>query len=201
MKRLNHVGNGNGAVFKNVTIERAGDIDPDGSIRFVASNESEDRYGDIVRADGWDLKQYRSNPVVLFGHMHDSVVGAASRVWVDGKQLMADIKLAAQGTSALVDSVRALVQQKILKAVSVGFLPSEYKEIRQNGNFVGYEFTKQELLEISIVAVPANSEALAIARSLNLADEVRQRLFREPELGRVAAARARSTLEKLRVRG
>jgi HK97 family phage prohead protease len=192
-------------IFKEANLEtRAADIDPDETMRFIASTEATDRYGDVVRADGWDLASFRKNPVILFGHSHSAPVGVATRVWVEAKKLMADIKLAAQGTSELVDSVRALVRQRILRAVSVGFLPSEYKEVRSDGNFVGYEFTKQELLEISLVAVPANQEALAVARSLNIPAELHGTLFRPdaPSSGRknLSADRARLQLEMLQVR-
>ena len=37
-------------------------------MRFVASDESVDRYGDIIRASGWQLDNFRKNPVLLFAH-------------------------------------------------------------------------------------------------------------------------------------
>jgi len=64
-----------------------------GKMRVVASDESTDRYGDIIRVSGWDLKNYRANPIVLFGHDAKSPVGTAD-VYVQGTQLMADITLA-----------------------------------------------------------------------------------------------------------
>jgi hypothetical protein len=48
-----------------------------------------------------------------------------------------------------------------MKAVSIGFQPIESEPLAGGGR----KFTKWELLEISLVAVPANSEALVIARS------------------------------------
>src|SRR6185437_2590328 len=57
-----------------------------------------------------------------------------------------------------------LYQGKFLRAVSVGFMPLEMpKRITDTeGNATGgYEFTNQELLELSAVPVPANPEAVA----------------------------------------
>ena len=71
--------------------------------------------------------------------------------------------MAAPGTSELVDSVRSLIDQKILRAVSVGFQPIE-AEPRKNG---GWEYTKAALHEVSVVAVPANPNAVALAKSFN----------------------------------
>ena len=83
-----------------------------------------------MRAEGWDLKAYNSNPIILFSHNGSLPVGT-SKVWLEGKQLMTDINLAESGTAPVVDYVRGLVRQKILRAVSVGFLPTaEPKYIR-----------------------------------------------------------------------
>jgi hypothetical protein len=40
----------------------------DGPITFVASDETEDRLGDVLRSEGWDLDGYRRNPVFLWAH-------------------------------------------------------------------------------------------------------------------------------------
>jgi hypothetical protein len=50
-----------GALIKAVNSEAR-------TMRFVASDESVDRYGDIIRASGWQLENFRKNPVLLFAH-------------------------------------------------------------------------------------------------------------------------------------
>jgi HK97 family phage prohead protease len=151
------------------------------TIEVVASDETVDRYGDIIRAEGWQLQDFKRNPVVLFAHDSTQPVGTAPRVWREGKQLRALIKLAAQGTSELIDLVRSLIAQKVLRAVSVGFRPTvEPNRIRDAEDRVtGFEFIGQELLELSIVAVGANPEALAIAKTMNLnfSDATIRRVF------------------------
>jgi hypothetical protein len=38
------------------------------SLDFIASDETQDRYGDVIRADGWDLSAFKRNPVFLWAH-------------------------------------------------------------------------------------------------------------------------------------
>ena len=178
---------------------RAAEVTGEGKLSVVASDETPDRYGDIIRVEGWNLDAYRKNPIVLFGHSARDPVGTAE-VRVSGKKLIADITLGAAGTTPMVDAVRALVAQKILKAVSVGFQPTkepnEIKDPETNKWTGGYEWVGQELLENSIVSIPANPNALTLARSFS--PEIRRALFR-PAPGSLAVARARISILRLGV--
>jgi len=135
---------------------KAGHQSEDDPLDFVLSDESVDRMNDVIRADGWKLKQFKQNPIALFGHSHDQIIGVWENVRVEGKKLMGRLKLAAPGTSDLIDTVRSLIDQRILKAVSVGFQAEEANP-RKGG---GFDFTKSILHEVSVVAVPANANAL-----------------------------------------
>jgi HK97 family phage prohead protease len=148
------------------------------TIRFIASTESEDGDGDVVRAEGWDLRRYKRNPIVLYGHNHMLPIGVSQKISVENKSLVADIKLADEGTSEFIDTVRKLIDQKILRAVSVGFRATAAPVIRRDkdGGFQGFEFNGTELLENSIVAVPSNPEALSAAKSFGASDRVLNRL-------------------------
>jgi HK97 family phage prohead protease len=153
---------------------------PDGTYEYVASDETVDRYGDIIRVSGWDLKNYRKNPVVLFSHQKDNPVGTASKVWIEGTKLMVRIKMADEGTSPFIDTLRKLLAQKIVRAVSVGFLPTtepNYMRDPKTDHIVGFEYVGQELLENSLVTVPANPAALQLAKSMNIPELHLQRVF------------------------
>lgn len=138
---------------------------------FVLSDETVDRYGDIIEAAGWDLRNFKKNPIALFGHSSGFPIGTWSNVRVEGKRLVATLQLAAKGTSARIDELIALVEQGILRAVSVGFRPLESEPIDAKDPWGGQRYTKSELLETSLVSVPANPSALALAKSLNISDE------------------------------
>ncbi len=89
-------------VFKTAEVTKAGDR----KYKFIATDESEDRYGDIVAFDGWDFRNYKSNPIVLFQHHNSLPIGTATMVPdTSKKSVTAIIELAAPGTSDLIDSV------------------------------------------------------------------------------------------------
>ena len=170
----------NSPVFK---AGRQSDADP---YDFVLSTESVDRVGDVIRADGWDLTEFKRNPIALFGHMHDKVIGIWKNVRVEGKQLLGRLHLAEPGTSELVDTTRKLIEQRILKAVSVGFMPIDGKPRDKNDPYGGWEYTQSALHEVSVVAVPANPEALSMAKAL-CSEECADILFVRPDAADDAA--------------
>ena len=151
---------------------------------FVLSDETVDRYGEVVVASGWDLTNFRPNrnPIALFNHHADAIVGRWENVRVEGKRLLGRLVLAAAGTDEIVDKVRRLWEQKILRAVSVGFRPIEREPLNKDADpdWGPFRYLRQELVECSLVAVPANPNALQIGRSLVLSADVRRQLFGKP---------------------
>jgi HK97 family phage prohead protease/HK97 family phage major capsid protein len=150
---------------------------------YVLSDETVDRYGEIILAAGWDLSSFKKNPIALFNHHSDAIVGTWENVRVEGRRLIGRLKLAEEGTSQLVDNIRRLWKQGILKAVSVGFRPIDKEPIDKDaGSWGPYRYLKSELVECSLVAVPANPNALQIGRSLALPADVSRQLY-----GKIAA--------------
>jgi HK97 family phage prohead protease len=134
----------------------------DANLTFVAiaSTEDEDRDKDIIRVSGWDLKNFKKNPVVPWSHNYwDLPVAKATRVWVDSvnKRLLFKPKFDKN------DDFSVKIFQKyangFLTSFSVGFRGIEFNERDPNNWWGGKEFLKQELLEVSAVAVPANPNA------------------------------------------
>jgi HK97 family phage major capsid protein/HK97 family phage prohead protease len=172
-------------------IRKAVASDGDG-LDFVLSDATVDRYGDIVEPKGWDLAWFNKNPIALFGHNASFPIGTWSNVRVEGGKLMAKLNLAARGTSARIDELIGLVEQGILRAVSVGFIPSKSTPVNPDKPYAGTRFLEQQLLETSLVSVPANPAALAVAKSMNLSDETIELAFGEQA---VVEARAMPTGE------
>ena len=49
---------------------------------FTGSDETIDRDGEIIKVDGWQLANYKKNPVILWGHNHSiPAIGKAERVY------------------------------------------------------------------------------------------------------------------------
>jgi len=152
----------------------------DRSLQFVASDESTDRYGDIIRASGWELESFRRNPVFLWAHQDKSPpIGRVASVEVKGTELLANVDFLPPGENDFADKLWLMVEGKALQAVSVGFIPTVPPNVRAtaNGDVLGYEFVGQELLELSLVTVPANPNALAVAKSLGFHDDALRALF------------------------
>lgn len=146
---------------------------------FVMSDETVDRVGDVIVASGWDLRDFRKNPVALFGHDSGKPpIGVWENVRVEGKRLIGKLKLASAGTSPFIDTLRSLLEQRILRAVSVGFMPTKAEPINPDRPYGPQRFLKTALFECSLVSIPANPNALSLAKGLS--EDDRAILFAEP---------------------
>ncbi len=150
-----------------------------GSMTYVLSDDTIDRMGDIIEPSGWDLKWFKRNPIALFGHDSKFPIGSWKNVRVEDGKLMADLAPAQRGTSARIDEIVSLIEQDVLRATSVGFMPLEYEPIDKAKPFGGQRFIRTQLLETSIVSVPANPAALHLAKSMNISDETISLAFGE----------------------
>jgi HK97 family phage prohead protease len=135
------------------------------SAEFVASTDAVDAHGDVIDQGSWILNDYQANPVVLYGHnSRDLPIGKATSVGVVGGKLMATIKFATADANPMAEQVWKLINEGILKAVSVGFQPTDGRYEVRDGNEV-FVWRSPILKEISVVPVPANPEALARMKS------------------------------------
>jgi HK97 family phage major capsid protein len=161
-----------------------------GDFHFVMSDASVDRMGDVIESAGWDLTTFKSHPVALFNHgKQDPLpIGTWSDVRVENGQLRGKLNFAAPGTSPRIDEMRSLLEQGILRAASVGFEPVEYEpRIKGAGATAGASggrrYMRQRLVECSLVTIPANANALQIAKSLNISDDTMHFVFGEQANG------------------
>lgn len=142
---------------------------------FVISDDSLDRHGTRINPRGWDLAAFKRNPIALFGHSNAFPIGTWENVRVEGGKLLGRLVMAARGTSDRIDEIGSLIEQGILRAVSVGFAVLEHGTSGKSA----YDYEKQELLEVSVVSVPSNTNALAVARGLNISSETLSLVFGE----------------------
>lgn len=132
-------------------------------VSVVVSSGNADRAGDIIRQEGVSLKNYISNPVVLFGHDHGNPVATAENVKMAENQITADAVFPDAGAVAESDRVFNLIQSGIIRAVSIGIIATEMEWLP---DYSGLDFIKSEMIEFSFVSVPANPDALIIAADL-----------------------------------
>lgn len=186
------------------------------TIRYVLSTSAVDRVGDTIAADGWDLKNYLKNPVLLWGHQRSlPPIGRALEIGVVGQQLEAVYEFATAEVNPFADTIYKLAVGGFCKAGSVGFMPLEWAYDEQRG---GFNFLKQELLEFSAVTVPCHPDALTVPRELLSEMDAHERMhpgaFKELRAALSAqkaapaastpgrcAARARTTAAAMRLAG
>ena len=132
-------------------------------IMVVASDPTLDRTKDVMRPEGCILDNYHENNIVLANHDPTQPIGNAKAAIRNGR-VEALIDFAPAGISAKADEYCGLAKAGVLRAVSVGFDPIEYEPNKAGG----LNYNKWELMELSLVAVPANPGARIIARAAQL---------------------------------
>jgi HK97 family phage prohead protease len=136
-------------------------------VTFCFSDGSVDRVGDKINPHGWQLSGFKANPVCLWAHLsNEPPIGRVLRTYVAAERLMGDIEFASAEVYPFADQVYRLVVNRFINSVSVGFLPVEWKFSDDDSRGFGIDFLRQELLEISVVPVPANANALVQAAAV-----------------------------------
>jgi len=131
----------------------AKDIDEGGKFKVIATDETQDRDGDIITLDWWEIENYMNNPVIIANHDYkiENIIGKATEIYAE------DGKIIVEGVFSKSNPLWVLAQrlydEGMLKTVSVGFIGKE----RQ-----GDKITEKELLELSFVAVPSNPSAVSL---------------------------------------
>ena len=98
-------------------------------LEFVASDETLDRYDEIVMASGWKLESYRRNPVFQNAHKYGDVIftlGKALLTEVRDGRLLQQIEFAID-VNPMAKIAYGLYKGKFLNAVSVGFIPIRWE--------------------------------------------------------------------------
>jgi HK97 family phage prohead protease len=126
----------------------------------VVSTENVARDGAIIRADGWVLDSYVSNPVVLWGHDDSSrlPIARAISTEVRGNELVQVHEF--DDADPLAAVILRKIRAGFINATSVRWRPGETEWRNIDGQQVLVFVRGHELLEVSYVAVPADPGAL-----------------------------------------
>lgn len=179
---------------QNTTIKSTDDLKK--VIRFVFSTSEDDRHGESVDQKGWQVDNYLKNPVVLFGHDHSQpAVGKTVALGYNEEgNLEGDIEFAVDANPK-AKVLYELYKGGYMRAVSSGFI--NHKSDIIEGRVVLQE---NELIEQSLVNVPANALALAKSKGVDVApfeedSEMKEAIEKE---GRVLSKKNRETITKAR---
>jgi len=119
---------------------------------------------EVICASGWALARYLKNPVFQDSHDYSTIlrtIGKAVVTEVRGNRLYQRISFAVDA-NPLARIAHAMYRGGFLNAVSVGFIPLEWENGGAGSGFAR-RYLKQELVETSAVAIPANPNALECA--------------------------------------
>jgi HK97 family phage prohead protease len=138
-------------------------------IRGIATTPTPDRVGDVIVPTGATFK----NPLVLLHqHRHDQPVGTVTFNPPTSKGIGFEARLPViTEPGPLRDRVETAwgeVKAGLIRAVSVGFrvLDGGMERLKDGS---GFRFTGIEILELSLVSVPAQSEAvISTVKSIDL---------------------------------
>lgn len=112
-------------------------------------------YGFRTDLDGMDLERFRTNPVMLYSHDSDHVIGR----WEDIE--LTDGCLTAEAVFDMDDpdaaEIAGKVERGFLKGASIGIIIRDMKEV--GGVLTA---TQSELLEASVCAIPSDKNAIVL---------------------------------------
>jgi HK97 family phage prohead protease len=154
-------------------------------LRGYASTTSLDAHKHIIPSSAWKtsraLGRFRKNPVVLYQHNPEYVVGVADEAEPDKDGLYVKLSISGAAKIATGEPLGDLLADGRLRTLSVGIRILDY-EIQELDGEVFATLTEVELLEISIVSIPANEDA-TFEVSKSIVDYVTKSLGNEPENG------------------
>lgn len=127
------------------------------TIMGIATTPEVDRQGDIVEPKG---AQFAKEIPLLW--QHDALqpvgrvkLGKATKDGIPFTAKIAKVDMPA-GLKARLDEAWSSVKSGLVSAVSIGFRPLEFSFMEDSG---GIRFTSFEILELSLVTIPANASA------------------------------------------
>ncbi len=137
-----------------------------GRATFIYNTEDVGRDGHIVRNRGIHLDNYRTNPVILWAHDDEAPpVGRAIEINAGDPASRVTVEFTPRDLYPFGDMVGRMITARFLNCVSESWNPLKAK-IRSGGE--GYDFLEVDLLEVSIVPVPALPQAVATARAAGI---------------------------------
>jgi HK97 family phage prohead protease len=126
---------------------------------FVANTETVNAYGFRVLTEGIDLSRFKKNPVALYNH--NALVGRWGEIKKEGNLVVGDITFSQRPEAQMVAKD---VQDGIVTSVSIGIKALAFSDAPED-MMPGQSYptiTKSELLEISLVDIPANADAVGL---------------------------------------
>jgi hypothetical protein len=175
-------------ILGSFTVNQIGD-ESERVLEFVGTDETEDRVGDIVKADGWNFDNYEKNPVFMWCHDYSKPpLGKCVKISraPGSTGTMFQIKFATieelssnpetpSEWALFADMIYMSYKNSYMKGVSVGIKGIEVRERDDQPNIPSWKrgkvFEKQSLIELSAAPIPMHQDALRKAMGEKLMPE------------------------------
>ena len=152
------------------------------TVEATITTETIDRDGEVIVSQGMDSSEFDRNPVLFYNHDYAQPIGRVTELRRgDGKidaTLEFDQRPDGYEGSYFPEFVESLVEQEIVKGISIGFVPipggvrkASAKDREDYGDQVRQVYSKWKLLEVSVAPLPANATALVSAVRKGLVDQ------------------------------
>ena len=123
---------------------------------FILSDTSKtNSHGFRIAMEGMDTSRFRENPVMLYRHNDDDVIGRWHNLRVDDGRLLADAEF--DKDDELAAKVAGKVERGFIKGCSMGICIKDMQETAD-----GWIATKSELMEASICSIPSDAGAVTL---------------------------------------
>jgi HK97 family phage prohead protease len=123
------------------------------TIEGFANKAIVDSAGDLMAYDNVDLKRFNKNPILFFNHDRDKPIGKVIETKMSDAGMWVKAQLS-NSSNELVQYVRDLVQEGILKTFSIGF-DAKNEQKKEGVNVID----AWEMLELSVVTLPCNIDS------------------------------------------
>lgn len=134
---------------------------------FVISSSNVDRDFDIVEQSGLDTENYKKNPVVLWNHNSSLMpIGKSTSPMPYGEdKTIASVEFDLENDpDGLARAIKGKVDKGVLNTASIQFRPVDFEPIKSGDDYTGgFRFKVAELVEWSIVTIPANADAMRLS--------------------------------------
>lgn len=148
---------------------------------FVLTSEDIDRDRERVIIAGMNIDNYLKNPVVFLQHYsHEKPIGTIVKIVRRAKQLIGYVHF--HGLDEDSKQIERYVEAGVYNAGSIGFNVLEKQRVgttpaerEQTGAESVTDITKSELLEFSIVTIPANPNAVQLKALLEKETEAKKK--------------------------
>ncbi len=179
------------------------------TVDIVASTPSVDSYGTIIDQNGWDLDQFKRNPVITWAHDDRGFTGSdglpianaiPDSVRVENGQLKMRLRFTPEDVNPFGYKVFRMIADGFIHGVSVGFDPQEDESQQSEDGETVRVYTRCKLLETAVVTIPSNDDALIQrqARNLNRENDIETIRSQAKEIEEMAEAKSKDPQGKVK---